>query len=217
MKPIDLSRLHSLRMANTEMGYTLAEMRPRFQRIQTRHEDGTAPQAVAAPQLFQTPPALAKELAGMLPQVQGMRVLEPSSGLGRLLDAVQYLNPSEVMAVECHADLCRELFRQDRAGVKLLQRNFLTIDQRPDQGGEEIGEFDAVIMNPPFTMRSDIRHILHALKFLKRGGTLAAICMDTHHREKILRPMASEWRKIPAGAFSKEGTGVACIMLTITK
>ncbi len=217
MNPLNLSRLHELRMANDQRGYDMAEIRPRFDRLKTRHEDGTAPQAVAAHQLFQTPPALAAELVGLLPSLEGKRVLEPSAGLGRLLDALAPFAPREVVAVECHADLCRELFRQEREGVKLLQRNFLTIDQRPDQGGEEIGEFDAVAMNPPFTMRSDIRHILHALKFLKPGGVLAALCMDTDHRENLLRPLADHWQKVPAGTFAKEGTGVACVLLRITK
>ena len=70
-------------------------------------------------------------------------------------------------------------------------------------------------MNPPFHLRADIRHILHALKFLKPGGILAALCLDTPHREAALKPLSATWEKLPAGTFGKEGTHVATVLLTI--
>lgn len=196
-------RLHTLRMENDAAGFAMEEMRPRFERIANRHENGTSPKAVSAFQLFQTPPELAKRLAGLLGNPS--RCLEPSAGLGRLLDHI----PCECVAVEVNSDCAGELFRQDRENVRILQRDFLTVQP------EETGLFDAVAMNPPFHMRADIRHIQHALKFLKPGGTLAALCLDTHHRETALRPLASSWEKIPAGAFKSEGTQVATVLLAI--
>lgn len=151
------------------------------------------------------------QAAALLPKRQGMRILEPSAGLGRLLDAIHNFEPSEVVAVEMAAECAREIFTQERAGVKLIQRDFLTITP------EEIGSFDAVIMNPPFTMRSDIRHVLRALQFLRPNGTLAALVMDTSHREKALRHLSTTWEKIPAGAFKSEGTNVPTVMLSITR
>ncbi len=198
-------RLHSLRMENDEAGYRMAEQAPRFARLANRHENGTAPRAVSAYQLFQTPPDLAARLVALLGSP--VRCLEPSAGLGRLLDWLK----CEVVAVEHAPQLCAELFRQEREGVKILQRDFLTLTP------EETGLFDAVAMNPPFHIRSDISHIRHALKFIRPGGTLAALCLDTPHREKALRHIASTWEQIPAGAFRAEGTGVACILLTIKK
>lgn len=102
-----------------------------------------------------------------------------------------------------------ELFRKFQSGVEIKQRDFLTVPT------SEIGFFDAVAMNPPFHMRADIRHIEHARKFLKPGGTLAALCMDTPHREKALRHLSATWEQIPAGAFKSEGTGIAAVLLTI--
>lgn len=209
MKPIDLSRLQNLRMAGAQRGLDLAETRARFERLKGRHENGTAPQAVVAHQLFQTPPALAAELVGLLGESVTGRVLEPSAGLGRILDALAPCNPSGVVAIEKAPDCCGALYRQERAGVQILQRDFLEVSP------EETGLFDAVAMNPPFTMRADIRHILHALRFLKPGGRLAALCMDTPQREAALKPLASVWRKVPPGTFSKEGTGVGCVLLMI--
>lgn len=211
MKPINLSRLQSLRMESVARGYELESMRPRFAALASRHEDGTAPQAVAVHQLFQTPADLARDLASLLPQRAGMRILEPSAGLGRLLDALAPLEPSEVVAVEIAPECAGTLFRQERDRLTIKQRDFLQCSQ------SDLGTFDAVAMNPPFTVRSDIRHILHALTFLKPGGTLAALCMAGAQREKTLRPLSATWREVPSGAFRKEGTDIPTILLSIIK
>jgi predicted RNA methylase len=204
------NRLHGLRMENDEAGYRMDEMRPRFQALAQRHETGTAPRAVTAFQLFQTPPAIAAQLVAMIgrERLTGA-VLEPSAGLGRILDAIRPSVPVATVAVEVAPQIAAELYRQQREGVKLVQRDFLATTPA------ELGLFDAVVMNPPFHMRADIRHIEHARRFLKPGGRLAAICLDTHHREKALKPIASQWIKLDAGAFKNEGTNVATVMLTI--
>lgn len=199
-------RLHALRMENDARGYEMDEMRPRFEKLAARHENGTAPRAVSAYQLFQTPPEIAARLVALLGSPS--RVLEPSAGLGRLLDA---LPPCGTVAIEAAPQCAGELFRQDRPGVKILQRDFLTVTPT------ETGLFDAVAMNPPFHMRADIRHILHAVEFLRPGGKLAALCMDTPHRARALQHLAATWERIPEKAFHAEGTDVACVLLTITR
>lgn len=206
MNPIH--RLHALRMENDAAGYAMEEMRPRFERMANRHENGTAPRAVSAFNLFQTPPPLAAQLVSMLELKPGARVLEPSAGLGRILDALQPFAPSEVVAVEMASQCAGELFKQERAGVRILQRDFLTLTPA------ELGLFDAVAMNPPFHMRADVRHVLHARTFLKPGGRLAAICLDGHQRERALRPLAATWTHV-SGAFGKEGTHVNTVVLTM--
>lgn len=202
-------RLHELRMENDARKYAMEEMRPRFARLAARHEEGTAPRAVSAFNLFQTPPAIADAMAAMLSAHAGGRILEPSAGLGRLLDAARVLAPSEVVAVEMAPQLAAELYRQDRAGVRLVQCDFLNTTP------EVLGLFDAAIMNPPFHMRSEIRHILHARQFLKPGGTLVALCMAGPHRENLLRPIASTWQPLPPESFKEEGTKIGAVMLTI--
>ena len=168
--------------------------------------EARAERAVTAHQLFQTPPDLAERLVAAAGVRAGMRVLEPSAGLGRILDALPF---QSVTAIEVAPQLCAELFKQEREGVTLMQRDFLTV--LPD----EIGHFDRVVMNPPFTMRSDLRHISHALDFLKMNGTLAAICMDTPHREAAFRERAATWEKLPPGTFKSAGTNVPCVMFTL--
>lgn len=188
----------------------MQEQRGRFDRMANRHENGTAPRAVAAWQLFQTPPELATRLVASLNLREGERVLEPSAGLGRLIKAALPYGPGKLTACEIAPQCAAELFRLEREGLTLIQRDFLTVDP------EETGLFDAVAMNPPFHMREDIRHINHALTFLRPGGRLAAVCMDTEHRERALRPIADTWEKLPPQTFKAEGTQVPCVLLTIT-
>lgn len=209
MKPSNgFHRLHALRMENDAAGYRMDDLRPRFERLANRDTNGTATRAVSAYQLFQTPPDLAARMVEAANFGPDVRLLEPSAGLGRLLDAVELL-AAEVVAVEVAAACTAELYRQEREGVTILQRNFL------DTTPAELGTFDAVLMNPPFHLRDDVRHILHARTFLRPGGTLCALCLDTHHREAALRPLAATWEKIPAGIFRSEGTKVATVLLTI--
>lgn len=211
MTPHTFNRLHALRMENDSAGFAMAELAPRFQTMKDRHENGTAPRVVVAYQLFQTPPALAAQMADALDLSPGARVLEPSAGLGRLLDALTPHQPGEVVAVESAKQCAAELYQQDRQGVKILQRDFLQVSPA------ELGLFDAVIMNPPFHMRADVRHITHAVQFLRPGGRLVALCLDGYKRAETLKPLASTWRPIPAGTFGKEGTSVQTVLVIIDK
>ena len=209
MKSETFHRLHNLRMENDAAGFAMEEMKPRFQQIADRHENGTAPRAVTAFQLFQTPELIAQKLVELLDCEPGATVLEPSAGLGRLLDALKPTQPQKVVAIEKDKNLSRELFNQNRENVTLLQRDFLTVDQT------ETGLFDSVIMNPPFHIRADIKHINHALNFVKPGGRLAGICLDTDHREKAFQHIASHWEKMPSGTFKNEGTNVPTVLFLI--
>ena len=219
-------------MENDAAGFAMQEMKPRFDRLAGRHENGAAPVAVSAYQLFQTPVPIAAQLAALLGLKPSARVLEPSAGLGRLIDAILHpiqmpIAPAEeaeginggseggrveVVAVEMEPVLCRHLYENYDScnGEKTLyQRDFLTMSPK------ETGLFDAVIMNPPFHMRSDIKHILDALTFLKPEGKLAAICMEGPHREKALRPLASKWISLDPAAFKETGNHVQTAMLLI--
>jgi hypothetical protein len=199
-------RLRGLQIDTILAGANMDAMRPRFERMANRRENGTAPRAVTAYQLFQTPAELARRLVSAAGVMPGMRVLEPSAGLGRILDA---LPRCDVVAVEVARTCAAELFRQNREGVTLMQRDFLTCHPG------ELGRFDRVVMNPPFHMRADIRHILHARQFLKAGGRLAALCLAGPRQFAALRPIAATWEELPDDTFAKEGTRVRTCLLTI--
>lgn len=198
-------RLHKLRMENDAARYLMDEQRGRFESLKNRHENGTAPRAISVFQLFQTPEPIARLMADKLgPQA---RVLEPSAGLGRLLDALPA--GTKATAIEQASECTGELFRQNREDVQILQRDFLTV--RP----EEIGLFDGVLMNPPFHLRADIRHIEHALDFLKPGGKLVALCLCTDHRRKAFAVRAREWIDLPSNSFKETGTRVDVSLIVL--
>lgn len=204
-------RLHGLRMENDAKRYEMDDMRPRFDAIANRGEDGTAPRAVSAYQLFQTPPDLARRLVDGLPEGT-MSILEPSAGLGRIYsEARKRFASARICLVELAPQCAGELYaisETDEAAT-LIQKDFLKVPALP--------EFDAVAMNPPYRMRSDVKHVLHALAFLAPGGVLRALVMDTAHREMALKSLCSAWEPIPAGAFNSEGTSVPVVLITIER
>lgn len=82
---------------------------------------------------------------------------------------------------------------------------------------DTLGKFDRIAMNPPFTMRADVRHIKHAMNFLLPGGVLAGLCMAGSKREQELRPLCETWEEIPAGTFKESNTGVTTILFSLKK
>ncbi len=121
-------------------------------------------------QFFETPDELGKTIVALAGADldESCDVLEPSAGKGAIARLIP--NPSRIVCVELRQNLCDEIsgygFRQ------VVCADFLEI--KPD----DLGRFDRIIMNPPFTGNQDIRHIRHAYKFLKPGGRIISICSE---------------------------------------
>jgi len=126
------------------------------------------------PGFFPTPEPLAQEAARRLALCvpERPRILEPSAGLGALVDAFKSRQPSAyIHAIEARADCCSFLREWSRAD-DVTNRDFLEV--LPG------GLYDGIIMNPPFERLAGVgyqapAHIRHALHWLKAGGTLVAI------------------------------------------
>ncbi len=164
-------------------------------------------QAVAVPQLFETPRDLAARAAELASIERGMRVLEPSAGTGRLLDAILAAGaePADVTAVEISDALASRLRR--RYALDLIrQGDFLAI-------AGELPTFDRVVMNPPFVDGVDVRHILTARALLAAGGQLVAFCADGPRQRRALEPIAESWESVAPGAF--RGTNVRAALVSI--
>lgn len=167
-------------------------------------------QVVTAPQLFPTPRDLAQRVADLADIKPGMRVLEPSAGTGALLGAMgggHNLEFGSVYAVEIDARLADRL-RSEFPQVIVDNANFLECNG-------DIGQFDRILMNPPFINGSDIKHIQHARSMLKPGGRLVAICANGPRQREALLPMADYWEDLPSGTFSEQGTNVSTALLII--
>lgn len=174
-------------------------------------------QVVVNPYLFPTPPALA-DRAVALAQVEDWHVvLEPSAGTGRIVEAIKRAAPrAHVDMVEVNAECCKVLARKFQlTASEIAPYDFLEVSG-PICPDSESG-FDRIVMNPPFDHGLDVKHILHALTFLKPGGMLVAICADGPQQERELKPLSATWEKLPAGTFADQGTCVRTILLSIHK
>lgn len=207
MKPsiqTGLLRLRHLREVTEAKAEEMDEERARFDALRDREPV----RAISSFNLFQTPPEIASQMAAKLGNVDGLRVLEPSAGLGRLVRAVGVRGPEWVL-VEQNTDCCAELYR---FGLRLVQADFLGCDA--DRLG---GLFDCVVMNPPFKLGRDIKHIAHAKTLLKPGGLLVALCFDGVRQNAKLRPVVDSWEVLPADSFASEGTKAGVAMVTYRK
>ena len=177
---------------------------------------------VSAPQLFPTPPHLAARMVELAQIEPGHRVLEPSAGTGVLCKAITAARPTaQVFAVEINIQLCELLSQtitppEDKAaGIckNVLQGDFLEVDGLGNQ-------WDRIVMNPPFADGADIKHISHALKHLKPGGRLVAICANGPRQNEKLRPVVEAhdgiWQELPPDTFISSGTSVRTVLLSMT-
>jgi protein-L-isoaspartate O-methyltransferase len=187
---------------------TPTNTRDKIEQMQNALKTGV--QVVAAPQLFPTPGALAARMvaeAGILP---GHSVLEPSAGTGAILAALPNVRPfGSVTAVEINAALATSL---EQVADETICGDFL------EQNGN-LGTFDRILMNPPFENGADIKHIQHAMKMLKPGGRLVAICANGPRQQTTLKPLAENsggwYEDLPAGTFASQGTNVNTALLLI--
>lgn len=130
-----------------------------------------------------------------------LRVLEPSCGDGRILDMVARFGHKS-LGIEYHPIR----YAQAQAkGHNVLCANFLECPPRPD--------FDRVVMNPPFYGRHYVKHVRHALKFLKPGGILVSVLPATAHYDH--GELEGEWRDLPVASFAEAGTNVPTGLLRI--
>jgi phospholipid N-methyltransferase len=201
------NRLLKLREETEAAGVQMVFDRSRFDSLA---DPSNKSRAVSAFNLFQTPEAIADQMVSMLTLSDDMTVLEPSAGIGRIYTALRRAgHAGPVVLAENSVDCCRELFNmtdEDKTAI-IKQGDFLNMSMR----------VDAVIMNPPFKMGLDIKHILHAFDCLKPGGLLVSLCYNGVRQNKQLKPLVDSWEVLPAGSFKKEGTNAEIIILTMRK
>jgi hypothetical protein len=123
------------------------------------------------PGFFPTPPDIAAQAARLLLALCPAEpvILEPSAGLGALVDAVMHARPfATVDAIEDWneaADYCRAHSKAARVDCA----DFLTVQALP------VGKYDGVILNPPFERNQALAHVAHACRMIRPGGVLVAI------------------------------------------
>ncbi|MEZ9681892.1 PLxRFG domain-containing protein [Vibrio splendidus] len=147
---------------------------------------------------------------------EGMKVLEPSAGMGDLADRIA-AKGADLDVGDISSDM-RELL--EAKGHNVIGDNFLEMESAPI--------YDRIVMNPPFHNDSAITHINHALSMLKDGGRLVAITpintgdkgnsKNKNFREYLDAVGAVEENN-PSGSFknSLNSTGVETKTIVIDK
>lgn len=177
---------------------------------------------------FPTPPELAQRVVEHARIKFGQRVLEPSAGRGALATIARLHSVRAVVCVE----LLDENVKALRAiGFPTHAGDFLALD--PDAWTMDLAgwgdkhppgaRFDRVVMNPPFGKSSDVRHVLHAERFLTPDGRLVAIMSAgvTFRRGALydeLRAVLEQRgsiEKLPSGSFKEAGTMAETVLVAI--
>lgn len=161
-------------------------------------------------QYYPTPQAVVDRVLGEIYGLEGKRVLEPSCGDGRFMDALlkAKARPFGIEVDPHRAGICCA------KGHSVLTANFLeTVPTR---------DFDLVVMNPPFYGRHYAKHVRHAFDYLKPEGKLVAILPATARYDHGLLDDLGEsskydgpWRDLPVGSFSESGTNINTTVFTV--
>ena len=122
------------------------------------------------------------------------RILEPSCGDGRILDAIQ-ARGHKAIGVEVDPGRAAEARAK---GHGVITGNFL--EQPPEP------VFDRVVMNPPFYGRHYVKHVRHALRFLKPGGILVSVLPASAHYDH--GEIKGRWHDLPVASFAESGTNI---------
>ena len=170
------------------------------------------------PGFFPTPKPVVSRMLDEADIQQGMKVLEPSAGKGNIADAVKELEPdSDITVIEINSTLQKLLKAK---GYEIADTDFL----------QHQGEYDRIVMNPPFENGQDIDHLQHAYSLLNPGGRVVSIVSEgaffrsdkkaTEFREWLEENSATD-EKLESGTFMDKTeiktTGVASRIVVVDK
>lgn len=161
---------------------------------------------------FPTPKRIVEQMLELADVQSSDKVLEPSAGAGSIADEI---GVGKVDVVEWNSSL-----------------NSLLKDKGHNVIGSDVfevsGEYDKIIMNPPFEKLQDVDHVMQVYNNnLKQGGRIVAIMSESPFFRSDKKAIEfREWldgvgysEKLPDGSFkeSDRSTGVATRIVVIDK
>lgn len=166
---------------------------------------------------FPTPEKVVKLLIEMADLEEGLLVLEPSAGRGAIAKAC-YDAGAVVTCYELMEENYNYLKNQTEFVASVEKVDFLSVPPEP--------KFDRVVMNPPFMKQNDIKHTLHAYKFLKPGGLLIAVASAgvlfrndkrTQEFRDFVAGTGGLIEPLPENSFKESGTLVNTCVCTVVR
>jgi Domain of unknown function (DUF4942) len=151
-------------------------------------------------QFYPTPATLAERVRELADITSEDYVLEPSAGMGALVEG---LDPRQVLCIEIapvHAEVLRA------RGFEVLCQDFL--EYQPTAGTNP----DRIVMNPPFNEGRWRAHVEHALSVLRPGGVLVSILPSGAASSLRLEAgFSATWTEPIAGAFRDASVSVVIL------
>lgn len=169
---------------------------------------------------FPTPKNIVDILIKEAKLESNMTVLEPSAGQGAIAIPCALINCS-VEFYEFNKNNFDKLIEKFHElhlhqSINGSNEDFLTVNPT------EL--FNRVIMNPPFMKQNDIKHVIHAHKFLKTDGILVSVMsssvkfrnnkLTTEFRE-FVENHNGYFIDLPDGSFKESGTMVNTVIVVI--
>lgn len=167
-------------------------------------------------QYFATPDGFAKTLIEQAEVTANCRVLEPSAGQGAIANIVRDMGAG-CTVVELMPQNVKALERQ---GYEVHNHSFLELTEN------ELGLFDKIVANPPFTNNQDIDHIRHMFSLLKPGGRLVSVASVSwtfgQQKKQVafrawLEDLGAVVTTVAAGTFKESGTQVETVVIELDK
>lgn len=167
---------------------------------------------------FPTPSPVIDQMLDYADIRDGHAVLEPSAGKGDIVDAVKARHPeSSITGLEYNRELKPVLHAK---GHEIEFGDFM----------QHSGQYDRIVMNPPFERGQDREHVQHAFNQLKSGGRVVAIMsagpfQRSHKADEEFRQwldsVGGEVHDLPEGSFAGNDafrqTGVNTKLVVIDK
>lgn len=165
---------------------------------------------------FPTPEKTVERMIDEASIKEGMRVLEPSAGIGSIADKIREAGV-EPQVGEYSPTLSQHL---EKKGYNVISSDFMELPKSE--------KFDRIIMNPPFERMQDVDHVMKAYEHLAEDGRIVAITSESPFFRSDKKAVEfRDWldkvggysEKLPEGTFkeSLRQTGVATRLVIIDK
>jgi hypothetical protein len=171
------------------------------------------------PGFFPTPVATIARMFKRAAIEDGMSILEPSAGKGDILDYVAAKCPHSSLA------WCERNYQLS----EIIRMKHPMAASYGDFIDMPLGQFDRVLMNPPFERQQDIEHVRLAFEHLKPGGRLVAVVsagtLSRNNRKTTefrnwIEATGAEVEDLNSAFANSDAfrrTAIACNLVTISK